>query len=159
MRVPGIAWWPGKIPAGVIQREMACLMDLLPTFADLVGEPPPGDRQLDGRSILTLLLGQGRPEPLVYFYYDGSTLLAVRKGRWKAHLITRDGYGPNRRSPRTHNPPMLINLDTDPSESHDVAKNHPEVVADLLAEIDRHRAGLTPAASLIDPDVAAPKTN
>ncbi len=152
MREPGIFWWPGTIRPGTVQREVASLMDLLPTIAELAGARVPEDRTLDGRSIVSLLKGQTPPRPAPYFYYDGSTLLAVRKGPWKAHLITRDGYGPNRNSPKTHNPPLLINLEEDPSEAHDVAKDHPDVVADLLAEIDRHRASFQPAPSLLDMD-------
>jgi len=39
MREPVIAWWPGKIKAGVVNREMACSMDLFPTYATLAKVP------------------------------------------------------------------------------------------------------------------------
>jgi hypothetical protein len=50
---------------------------------------------------------------------------------------------------------MLINLDIDPSESHDVSRNHPDVVAELLAEVDRHRSSFEPTPSLLDVDAPA----
>ena len=45
MREPGIAWWPGRIPAGVVTRELACTMDLFTTSLKLAGaECPNGSR-------------------------------------------------------------------------------------------------------------------
>ncbi len=149
MRVPGIFWWPGRIRPGV-QREMATTMDLLPTLLELAGARPPKDRTLDGTSIVPLLFGTGTPGPRPFFFYDGTLLLAVRKGPWKAHVITRPGYGPERANPKRHDPPLLFHLEHDPSEARDVARDHPDVVADLLAEIDRHRAGVKPVPSQVD---------
>jgi len=39
---------------------------------------------------------------------------------------------------------LLYHLEHDPSEKYDVAKDHPEVIADLRNEIERHRANLEP---------------
>ncbi len=59
MRVPGIAWWPGKIPAGTVQHEMASTMDLSVTCSLLGGAQLPTDRVLDGVDIRPLLFGTG----------------------------------------------------------------------------------------------------
>ena len=37
MREPALAWWPGKIPAGKVSSELACTLDLYPTFLALAG--------------------------------------------------------------------------------------------------------------------------
>ena len=45
MRVPTIAWWPGKIPAGTSSDAICGMFDILPTFAALAGAAVPGDRK------------------------------------------------------------------------------------------------------------------
>jgi len=77
------------------------------------------------------------------FYYRGVQLFAIRKGSFKAHFITQSGYGPDK--PETHDPPLLYNLDHDPSEQYDVAKYHPNVVADIQKEAAEHQQTLIPA--------------
>lgn len=49
VRVPCIARWPEKIPAGRVTDEPVTVMDLLPTFVKLAGGTPPGDRVIDGK--------------------------------------------------------------------------------------------------------------
>ncbi|HPD30555.1 MAG TPA: sulfatase [Phycisphaerae bacterium] len=141
MREPGIAWWPGRIKAGQVTTALAGTMDLFPTFVRLAGGEIPKDRVLDGVDMGPVLFGTGPGNRNIHFYYRGQRLMAVRKGPWKAHLITQDGYGKNI---ETHDPPLLFQLEQDPSERFDVAKEHPDVVADLLAEIERHKATVQP---------------
>jgi arylsulfatase A-like enzyme len=153
MRVPGIAWWPGKIRPGVVATGVASTLDLFPTFLGLAGAALPSGRPLDGTSIAPLLLGKRPlgtepPLPRLLFYYRGSRLMAVRKGPWKAHLFTQAGYG--QEEPDEHRPPRLFNLEVDPSESYDVSASHPQIIADLLREVERHRAECRPPPSLID---------
>jgi arylsulfatase A-like enzyme len=145
MRVPGIAWWPGRIPAGVVQHEMSATMDLFVTCAKLAGAEPPSDRPIDGVDIAPLLLNRGPIERGVYVYYRGSTLYAARLGPWKAHFITRPGYGAEQ--PASHDPPLLFHLRRDPSEKYNVAAQNPAVVAEIAAAVERHRAGVEPAPS------------
>ena len=77
--------------------------------------------------------------------------MAVRKGPWKAHLMTQDGYG--QKEAVTHDPPLLFQVEQDPSERFDVAKEHPEIVADLVAEIERHKATVQPVESQLTPQL------
>lgn len=147
MRVPGIAWWPGRIPAGVIQREWACTMDLLPTIAGLSGQSLP-QVTLDGTDIAPLLLGTGSVERDAYMYYRGTTLYACRRGPWKAHFLTQTGYGVP--EPERHDPPQLYQLRVDPGERWNVASEHPEVLADIQAAVDRHRATLQPVETQLE---------
>jgi N-sulfoglucosamine sulfohydrolase len=55
IRVPLLAWWPGRVPAGATTDALVSLVDVLPTLLDTAGERPPSE--LDGRSMLPLLLG------------------------------------------------------------------------------------------------------
>ncbi len=154
MREPGIAWWPGKIKAGVVNTNFACLMDLFPTALKLADAPLPADRELDGFDLSDVLL-KGAPSPRhLLFYYRGTRLFAVRKDQWKLHLFTQKGYGQPK--PDAHEPPLLFNVNTDPGESFNVATNNPTVVTELLEDIRVHQAKIAPAPSqLVDVQPAA----
>ena len=63
VRVPFIARWPGRIPKAAVCREPAMTIDLLPTFAKLIGAELP-THKIDGLDIWPLLSGQpGSEEP------------------------------------------------------------------------------------------------
>jgi arylsulfatase A len=143
MREPAIAWWPGKIHPGVVTRELACSMDLFNTSLKLAGVPIPTDRAMDGVDLSPVLFGTGKSLRDVIFYYRGDELFAVRKGPFKAHFKTAPGYA-NPLTVETHDPPWLFQLEHDPSEKYDVAKEHPDVIADIQREVARHRANLVP---------------
>jgi len=137
MRVPGIVWWPGRIKPSVC-RDVACTMDLFATFAKLGGAAAPQDRDIDGMDISPLLFGSGRVERGVFCYYRGQRLYAARVGPWKAHFITQPSYGPEK--PAVHAVPMLYNIEEDPSESRDVAGQHPDIISRIQAAVEKHRA-------------------
>lgn len=141
MRVPGIAWWPGRIMPGVV-REVASTMDLFTTALVLGGAEPPADRIIDGRDLSPLLF-RGEPLPETpFFYYRGDKLAAVRVGEWKAHYFTQSGYG--QPQPELHDPPLLFHLGLDPSEKRNLAAEHPDVIEKLVAATAAHRANLVP---------------
>jgi hypothetical protein len=48
------------------------------------------------------------------FFYRDNGLYAVRHRSFKAHFVTRSEYGND--PPVEHDPPLLYNLDEDPSE-------------------------------------------
>lgn len=145
MRVPCIVRWPGRVASGVVQREIATTMDWFVTCAQLAGAKMPTDRPIDGLNLTPLLFGQAAVEHDPFLFYRGSTLYAVRLGPWKAHFITRSGYGPDKAEP--HDPAALYHLGHDPGERFDVAAEHPEVIERLRAAVAKHRAGLTAAPS------------
>ena len=142
MREPGIAWWPGKIQAGVINRQMACSMDLFSTCLTLAKVPIPADRIIDGVDMTPMLLGKGPGTRNLMIYYNGDEVYAMRKGPYKAHYTTFSGYGKD--TPLKHDPPLLFDLPNDPGERFDVAAEHPEVVADIQREVEKYRAALVP---------------
>jgi arylsulfatase A len=148
MREPGIAWWPGRIPQGIVTHEMACTMDLFTTSLKLAGAEVPTDRVIDGVDIRPLLFGKGASQRPPFFYYRGTQLYAVRKGPFKAHFVTRSGYGPDPAVP--HQPPLLYDLGHDPGERFDVASSHPDVLADFDKEVERHRRTVMPAKNQLE---------
>ncbi len=138
MREPGIAWWPGRIKPGRVTSELACTMDLYSTCLTLAGAKVPDDRPVDGLDLSPLLFGDSDTksprESLIY--YRGTEIYAARKGAYKAHFITRAGYG--QAAPEAHDPPLLFNLENDPSETIDVSAKHPDVLAEIVRMVAAH---------------------
>lgn len=150
-RVPMIACWPGKIPAGRVCDELCTTMDLLPTIAALAGgERPP--HKIDGHDIRPLLLGEeGAKSPYeAFYYYWDNGLDAIRSGPWKLHFphayrsLTgtpgKDGQPGGYTQARTEL--ALYNLESDVGERENVAEKHPDVVARLQKLAEAARADL-----------------
>jgi arylsulfatase A len=137
-RVPCIVRWPGQIPPGLESDALTTSLDLYPTIAGWCGADMPTDRTIDGRDISPVLFGDvGAESPHdAFFYYLGPNLEAVRVGRWKLHVYKdplRGGDGPVE---------DLYDLEADIGETTDVSTAHPDVVADLLTDIERARDDL-----------------
>ncbi|MCF6522933.1 arylsulfatase [Streptomyces sp. JJ36] len=144
IRVPLIAWAPGRIEPGSETDRATPLTDVLPTVAELAGARVPGN--IDGVS-LTGLLGGGdaRPHRYLYWYRNDphatrhsqradhgrglQVCEAVRQGDWK---LVRFAPGRDRSVPDARWQVELYNLRTDPGERHDVAARHPRIVARLV---------------------------
>jgi len=143
MRVPAIAWWPGRIPAGRTCDELCSTMDLLPTFARLAGARLPPDRAIDGKDIWPLLAGEpgARSPHEAFYYYYLEQLQAVRSGKWKLYLPLKKKWR-NFRGDARPSPARLYDLDADMGETANLADRHPEVVARLLALAEKARDDL-----------------
>jgi arylsulfatase A-like enzyme len=139
MREPCIMWWPGKIEPGVV-NEIGSTMDIYTTILTLAGAKVPTDRVVDGLDLSPALFETGPSPRKNMFYYREGKLYAVRKGPYKAHFITRSGYGKD--ETKHHDPPLLYNLEHDPSEKYDISKDHPEVITEIRKEVALHLANL-----------------
>ena len=85
-RVPCIAWWPGKIPAGHSSAEPAVMMDLFATALAAAKITPSPGVVLDGRDILPLFTGDAASPHDFIFGHQASNLATVRDARWKLHV-------------------------------------------------------------------------
>lgn len=136
VRVPTLAWWPGKIASGKACDAVAGTIDFLPTFVKLAGGAAPADRKIDGKDIAPLLFGWTKESPHeARYYYAGYKLQAVRVGPWKL-AIAPQSEGRKKGDemiPASLDKPRLYNLDTDIGERNDVAAAHPDVVSRLKA--------------------------
>ena len=149
VRVPTLAWWPGRIPAGSVNDAVAATIDLLPTFVALAGGAVPATPVIDGRDITPLLLGRSKESAReAHYYFSGYELQAVRQGKWKLALVPQpEGMG--KKAEKTPPGLRLYDLDAEIGEQTDVAARHPEVVAKLKALADKMAAeigGKTPTA-------------
>jgi arylsulfatase A-like enzyme len=161
MREPTVFWWPGHIKTGVV-ADMGTTMDLLPAFCKLSGTSLPEDRVYDGYDISSLILGTGKSERDVVFYYRGQQVYAVRKGDYKAHFIIQNEYRTQTAHPVTDpmleipdsptvlKEPLLYNVNVDPGERFNIAGEHPEVIAGIREVLKEHLAGVEPVENQLE---------
>ncbi|MCO6044666.1 arylsulfatase [Aeoliella sp. ICT_H6.2] len=128
IRVPTIAWWPGAIAAGSKSDHISAAWDFLPTACELAGMGAPSD--IDGISFAPTLLARGKQRKHDYLYwefYEQGGKQAVRRGDWKGVRL------------KVSDTPVfeLYNLAFDPGEQHDLAEEHPEIVAELLESMQQ----------------------
>ena len=120
-RVPAIAWWPGKIPAGTTSDALAISLDLMPTMLAMAGVSVPDKHQLDGID-LTSMITEDKALPARQLFWNGK---AMRDGPWKLIL---GGKG------TSANFVGLYHLSEDIGEKDNLAGKHPERVERM-----RHR--------------------
>ena len=140
-RVPFLVRWPGRVPPGTTSDQTLGFVDLLATFAALTGTDLADDAGEDSVNMLPAFTGESR-QPLresLVLHHSGST---IRRGPWK--LINHLGSGgfsqPRRSEPQPDGPRgQLYNLETDPGESTNLWREHPELVEQLTAELDEIR--------------------
>ena len=146
MRVPLLARWPGRIPAGQRIEAVAAGVDLFATVLARAGVPLPSDRVVDGVDLWPVLAGRDSLAERPIWYYAGSSLLAVRVGRFKAHRRHPVFGGFPLDWPVAPLPPQgpwLFDLARDASESYDVSRRHPEELERLLAAMREFEAELS----------------
>ena len=123
LRIPMIAYWPGKIAPGRVSDLLWYFPDVLPTLAEVAGATPPGDT--DGISIVPELLGEkaaGRKQDQhEYLYWELGGQTAVRMQHWKA---VRPGNKAEWE---------LYDLREDIEEKTSVADGNPEILAKMKA--------------------------
>jgi arylsulfatase len=126
-------------------------MDILPTLARVAGARLPS-RTIDGLDLLPLLLGDSvdPPREELYYYY-GTELHAVRRGRWKLHVPHaypsyegqepgQDGFpGPTVRRETGY---ALYDLESDIGERTNLVERFPDVVEGLMAVAEKAREDL-----------------
>ncbi len=147
-RMPCIARFPGKIPAGIVRDDVTTMMDILPTVTHLAGAQAPDDRVIAGHDILPILTNDPDAESPYdepgFFYYYLYQLQAVRSGPWKLYLplekklckLNGSFEGAERFDTE------LYDVRNDISETRELAAEHPDVVQRLLHLAERARADL-----------------
>lgn len=127
IRVPFIAYWPGKIQPGRSDFMMNSI-DLMPTLADVAKTSTQG-LTIDGQSLLPLLLEQKELQrETLYWHYphyhrQSRPVSAIRDGRFKLiQFLDSEKV-------------ELYDLGTDLSEKHNLASQHPQLVSQLLAKL------------------------
>lgn len=125
LRSPFFVRWPGRIPAGRSVVEVTGAIDLLPTLAGLGGNKFQPARQLDGRNIQALLEDEDvvwKPRSLFSVHRNK---VSVRTERFRL-----DANG------------KLFDMEADRGQRKDVAKEHPELAADLRLQAEEHNRAM-----------------
>jgi len=132
IRVPFIAYWPGRIPAGKVYWEAVVSRDIVPTFLS-AADARPRDTNFDGVDLLPYLNGRGRGVPHDALFWRGGQGRAVRMGNWKL-VEFGDRYS------------RLYDLAKDVGEKVDLSSRHPEQVRRLREAWRAWSAQMKPAA-------------
>jgi arylsulfatase len=135
INTPFIAWWPGKIEAGTFSEFPGHFIDFMPTLVEITGAEYPenfNDQQItpmQGKSLLPVFRGEEMPrdKPIFWEWSDGQ---AAYHNSWK---IVKEGLD---------NPWDLYNLEDDPTETNNLAEQHPEKVEELDQLFLEWKAGL-----------------
>jgi arylsulfatase B len=150
IRVPMILRWPGRLRASAVSNQVMTVMDVFPTLAAVAATTPGNKLPLDGKNLWPAISG-GRVEARDdLFFGTGSGSMftyGVLHQEWKlVRTISRKNQSATNE---------LFRIEDDPTEKHDLAAQHPDLVKDLAARIDRWRE-LYPADGIIDPKKDAP---
>ena len=158
-RTPFITHWPGTI-APQESAQVVCTVDLAASFAKLINQPLTDDACTDSFDVLDALLGKpdarGR-ETLIQQDNGNKGSFGFRKGDWKllrhdkgkAHNLNVDQKKANTKVPKF----QLFNLADDPAETNNLVENHPQIAAELKAQLAQQiKAGRTrPAQAKQEP--------
>jgi arylsulfatase A len=139
-RVPTISYWPGKIKPG-LSNALFSQIDLLASLAALAGVQLPADGGPDSENNLPVLLGQSGKNS--NYMLEEAFTLALRKNNWK-YIAPQEkdtpGWLQNKKiETALMQVPQLYNLTDDPTEQHNIAGQHPELVKEFQAELNRIR--------------------
>ena len=137
-RLPLIARWPERVPAGEVNDCLISSIDLLPTLAAMTGAEAQRIKPIDGINQAALFTAKSTQSVREYFaYFSNGNLAAVRNRKWKLHFCISQGWG------RTFAGfQALYDLENDPGETVDLAGQHPEVVRELNEFANRIRREL-----------------
>lgn len=127
IRVPFLMQWPGKVPSGKVYEAPVSSLDILPTALAAAGIRFSAG-EFDGKNVLPYLTGQRSGAPHEELFWRAGNRAALRLAQWKIVRNNNRGGKPNEWE--------LYNLATDMGEQRNVAKQHPEVLSQLLRRWD-----------------------
>jgi len=129
LRVPFIACWPGRLPAGKVYDQPVSTLDIAATAVAVAGLPM--DKQLDGINLIPHLTGQNKQPPHEALYWRFWNQAAVRCGRWKYIQAGNSSK-------------FLFDLTSDEHEKHNLLSQQPEVARDLATKLSDWTRQLVP---------------
>ena len=139
-RVPFIVRWPGKVATGAINDQTICLTDLFATCADLTEQPLPPESAEDSVSFLPALKGEPLDSTRVgVIHHSISGHFAYRMGRWKLCLAKASGGWSSpteKQAPEGSPAAQLYDMQSDPGETTNLYQSRPEVVQQLLEQLE-----------------------
>jgi len=147
-RVPFLARWPQHIKPATTSSETICLTDFMATIAAITGTKLPEDAAEDSYNVLPVLLGEKLDTPIreATVHHSCSGKFAIRKGNW---VLIDAPFGDDNKEPdwfkkergyEPHQQPgELFDLSQDISERKNVYAEHPDIVANLKALLEKYK--------------------
>ena len=137
-RVPFFIHWPGHFTGGIDVDPLTSHVDLLPTLAEICGAKIPPGVKLDGKSIVSLLKNPSKKAP----EWDERAIVTdsqrvIDPVKWRKSAVMTSRW-------RLINGKELYDIDADPSQSNDVAKDFPSVVEKLTKSYESWWADIEP---------------
>lgn len=156
IRVPGIVEWPARVPRPLRTTVPAGTVDILPTVCDIAGVPVPAEAgPIDGESLRAVIEGRAsaRRAPLTFEMtrpVDGRpSVAAAIDQQWKllrvVNQLRRGKDGTGEPLPAGDH---LFDVDADPAETRDLAKEHPEILARLRGRLDAAQRSFLESAAV-----------
>ncbi len=133
IHVPYMLKWPSRIPPGQVRTEAVHHFDVFATTAAAAGAPLPTDRTMDGVDLVPWARGEASGVPHEQLFWRSGTSQSALIDGWKLNVSDPPGKE------------WLFKLADDPSESRNLAEEHPEVLARLRAALERHNAEQMPS--------------
>ena len=136
IRVPFLARWPARLPAGETFDAPVHHFDMYATAAAAAGADLPTDRVMDGVDLTAYVTGIDTTQaPHEYLFFRSGAAQAVRDERWKLMVSAPEGQ------PRKE---WLFDL-TAEGEWRDLLAEQPDVALRLRQALDGHNAEQQPS--------------
>jgi len=134
-RVPLVVRWPGKIAAGTQSDQMVCLTDFFATCAEILEAQLPDSGAEDSLSFLDAALGKPpkKSDRTTMINHSNHGEFAYREGPWK--LVFRNASPKLEESRGESTIAELYHLGHDIAESENLAKDNPERIAGMSAQL------------------------
>lgn len=171
VRIPALMRWPGHILPGQVIDTVTSLLDIYPSLLEIWNVLPSSKYPLDGVSVWpqiaitkdafdSLLLTSTHKERDTLFHYCGSTITAVRQGKYKSHFWTAVWDKGLQACPSVticaclgtqHTPPLLFDIEADPGETNplDVSK-HLDVLSSMADAVRKHQETVVPVTNQLE---------
>jgi len=146
IRIPFMAQWKGRIPAGKVDDRPVIQLDILPTALAAAGVAIQPEWKLDGVNLLPYLTGEKSGAPHEALYWRFGAQVAIRMGDWK--LVkgagSRSIEGGTRQGGASMDGAELYNLKEDIGEKNNLAEKEPEKVKQLTTAWNKWNGELVP---------------
>ena len=140
IRVPLIAQWKGRLPAGAVYDQPVISLDIVATSLRAGGVELPTPPSIDGVDLMPYFIGTNTAAPHQFLYWRFGKQMAIRSGDWK---LVRPSMSPGEYL-EIATTSMLFNLRVDVAEQNDLAAAQPDRVRELQAAWDKWNAELMP---------------
>jgi len=132
IRVPAAISWPAKLKQGQVRNQLAVNADWMPTLAELAGIDL-DQSELDGKSLVPILSDIHQETLHSRFCWKNGKHWAARNGDWK--LLGNPNIAGVEFSPEDSL--FLVNLEDDPGEQSNLARQFPEKVMELKEQYEK----------------------